>query len=228
MPNKVLNYWKNFLPDTKFVNLYAPTEVTGNCLYYISQDKLPENTPLQLGKNFPHCNVFLIDKNNKLITSSNKIGEIYIRSISLSYGYLNDIKKTYEVFIQNPLVDGYRDIVYKTGDLGRYDEDKNIIFIGRKDSQVKYNGHIVELSEIELCALQVKCVEEVFCLFNKNINEIVLIYQNPEICDNEIIKILKSKLPSWMLPRKLHWMKKMPVNSRLKIDRTKLVSMFGM
>lgn len=226
MPNKVLNYWKNFLPETKFINLYAPTEVTGNCLYYISSNKLPENSPLPLGKNFPHCDVFLID-NNKLITSNDEIGEIYIRSVSLAYGYLNDIKKTSEVFIQNPFIDGYRDIVYKTGDLGKYDKDKNIIFVGRKDSQIKYNGHRIELTEIELCALQVKSVEEVFCLFNKNNNEIVLIYQSHETCDNEIIKNLKSKLPSWMLPRKLHWLKKMPVNSRLKIDRTKLVSMYG-
>lgn len=227
MTNKVLNYWKTYLPKTEFINLYAPTEVTGNCLYYISRRKIPNNMPLPLGKKFPHCDVFLVDCDGNKILNKGQIGEIYIRSLSLANGYLNDKQNTNKSFIQNKYINGYSDIVYKTGDFGKYDDENNIIFVGRQDSQIKYNGHRIELIEIELCALQHTDVEEVFCLFNKSNNEIVLLYQSKNECNSYILKNLKNNLPSWMIPKKIIHLNKMPLNNRLKIDRAKLISIYG-
>ncbi len=69
--------------------------------------------------------------------------------LAVTLGYYHNPEKTREAFVQNPLNDAYPEIIYRTGDLGRYNEQGELIFISRKDYQIKHMGHRIELGEIE-------------------------------------------------------------------------------
>ena len=225
MPSSLLNYWIKYLPTAEYVNLYGPTESTCNCTYWICDREIPNDQPVPIGKKFPHHDIILLNEENELV-EGDEIGEICVRGPALALGYLNNKEKTNEVFIQNPLNKEYNDIIYRTGDLGKYHTDGNLLFLGRKDTQIKYNGHRIELCEIELCARQILEVKDVFCFFDQVKDEIILVYSSDIECTEDIIAYMRSKLPSWMIPRKIHHMKDLPINSRLKIDRIAIKKMF--
>nr|AIA83522.1 AMP-binding [uncultured bacterium] len=86
---------------------------------------------------------------DKRICRIGETGEIFIKTPFTTKGYYNNEALTSSTFVQNPLVDDCRDIVYKTGDVGRYLPDGNIEVLGRLDNQVKVNGVRVELGEVE-------------------------------------------------------------------------------
>ena len=93
----------------------------------------------------------LIDENGRE-TAPGEPGEIYIAGTCVTLGYYNNPQKTDEAFVQNPLNRSYREIVYKTGDIARLNERSELVFISRRDSQIKHMGHRIELGEIEAAA----------------------------------------------------------------------------
>lgn len=225
MPIKHYNKLKKYLCDTKFVNLYGPTEITCNCTYYIipknKEYDLDESIPI--GKNFKNKKVFLLDDQNKLIKSDspNELGEICVSGTCLALGYYNNYDKTKEVFVQNPLQSNYHEIIYRTGDLARYDEYENLIYVSRKDFQIKHMGHRIELGEIETMAMSIYGVDRAMCLYDFNKKKIVLFYTGT--CNKDDIFIeLKDKIPSFMIPNKLIFLEKIPLNKNGKVDRSKL------
>ena len=80
-------------------------------------------------------------------------GELCVRGSSLALGYYNDWERTQKVFVQNPLNKHYPELIYRTGDLVYKNKLHEIIFVGRKDSQIKHNGYRIELGEIEAAVL---------------------------------------------------------------------------
>ena len=104
---------------------------------------------IPVGKPFPNERVFLLDNDLKEINDKNITGEICVSGTSLALGYYNNEEQTKKSFIINPQITSYQETVYLTGDLGYYNEDMDIVFTGRKDFQIKYLGHRIELEEIE-------------------------------------------------------------------------------
>lgn len=113
MPNSVLNIWRHYFPNAKFVNLFGPTEITDTFLYYVVDREFDDNEPLPIGKRYDNCDVFLLNDDNTP-TKDGDIGELCVRGIKVSGGYWNDPEKTAGVFIQNPLNRYYREFIYKT------------------------------------------------------------------------------------------------------------------
>ena len=103
MPNKVLNYWRAYLPSIQYVNLYGPTEITCNCTYYIVDRKFTNDESLPIGKKFKNTDILLLDSERKREVDQGEIGELCVRGSSLALGYYNNREKTSEAFIQNPL-----------------------------------------------------------------------------------------------------------------------------
>jgi len=217
MPIKHLEMWRNKLPNALFVNVYGPTEITCNCTYYI----IPKNKKLDvipIGKNFENEKVFLLDENNKEINTKGKIGEICVSGTCLALGYFNNREQTNKVFIQNPLNNSYNELIYKTGDLAKYDENNDLIFMGRKDFQIKYMGHRIELEEIEREILKIKEIKRVCVLFSEKKNKLCCFYIG-EIDKNEIANILRVKLPEYMIPSIFNKIDEFILNKNGKIDR---------
>lgn len=222
-PIKQFRLWREALPNAKFTNLYGPTECTGmSCYYHVDRDfELDEKIPV--GKPFHNTRVYLLDENGKEVPSGGT-GEICISGTPVTMGYYNDPERTREAFVQNPLNSRFMEIIYKTGDLGHYDADRNIIFESRKDYQIKHMGHRIELGEIEVV---INALDEIVisaCIYDQEKSKIVLYYQG-DITEKDVIVYLKSKLPPYMMPNRTIRLDKMPFTANGKIDRKSLQSM---
>ena len=151
-----------------------------------------------------------------------KKGELVLYGGNLSIGYYNDKKLTHEKFIQNPLHDNYRDFVYTTGDLVYEDDEKNLYFVGRIDTQIKYLGYRIELGEIESVINSMKQTKECAVIFTKNS---IKAYIATELKDNKLIdELIRKKLPYYMIPKKYYLMNKLPKNQNGKINKKKLIT----
>lgn len=221
MPNKVLNYWRKHLPDVQFVNLYGPTEITCNCTYFIVNRPFSDNDRLPIGKPFINTDILVLNEQN-LPVGAGETGEICVRGTSLALGYYNNTAETSRAFCQNPLNPHYPELIYRTGDLGCYNELGELIFLSRKDNQIKHMGHRIELGEIEIAANALSFLDAACCMYDAEREKIVLFYQASQSCDREILLGLQEFLPKYMLPNKLVHVEQLPLNKNAKIDRTKL------
>lgn len=221
MPTKQYNVWKNALPDVKFANLYGPTEATGDCTYYKIEREIADDEPIPIGGACENTEVILFDEEGNVVTEPGVIGEICVRGCSLALGYYNNPEKTKEAFILNPLQKNYEERLYKTGDIGRYNEYGEIVFLARKDSQIKHMGHRIELGEIETAIGAADGINRVACLYEHKSQRIVAVYEGT-VEKADLIKDIKERIPSYMMPSIFHKLDVMPTNLNGKIDRVKL------
>ncbi len=125
MPVKHLNIWRKYLPDTMYVNIYGPTEITCNCTYYVVNREFQPGDVLPMGKAFPNEKVFLLDEENHLVEEKNQNGEVCVTGSALALGYYRNPEQTAKAFVQNPLNDRYLEPMYRTGDLAYYNNRAN-------------------------------------------------------------------------------------------------------
>lgn len=225
MPMKQLNYWIKNYPDVTFANLYGPTECTEACTYYTIDREFADEDVLPMGIACENSEAFLIDDDNNLVTEVDKIGELYMRGTCLSSGYYNNPEKTEEAFVQNPLNNSYPELVYKTGDLVRYNEYGEFVYVSRKDFQIKHRGYRIELGEIDAAATSIVEIEYACCVFDAKEDKLILAYKG----DIETVKVeslLKDKLQEYMVPSEYHKMDNMLFNINGKVDRKALESLY--
>lgn len=223
MPVRQLNYWKNHLPDTEFINIYGATETAGNFLYFIYDKMLADDARLPAGRPFPDAKVFLLKEDGSMVQGTEETGEICVVSSTLSQGYYGNPQMTGQVFVQNPFT-AYREIMYRTGDLARYDRDGNIVWVSRRDFQIKHIGYRIELSEIETALGALAGIGECCCIYDEEKQKIFFYYQAEKDLKKEIGKQVREKLPKYMFPSKYIRLDAMPHNANGKIDRKKLAS----
>ncbi len=223
MPTKIMNYWKNYIPNALFVNLYGPTEITVDCTYFIVNRDFKDDEPLPIGFACKNTDILVLDDEDKLIIEENQIGELCVRGSSLALGYYNDTEKTALAFTQNPLNKAYPEKIYRTGDIVYYNEKGELIYKGRKDFQIKHMGYRIELGEIETAILAINGVDNACVLYDNENKNIVLIYESTiKNTQRDILLELHSKLPKYMLPTKFILLEAMPLNINGKIDRNRL------
>lgn len=221
MHNKVLNYWKSALPQTMFVNLYGPTEITSVCSYFIADRNFEDDEVLPIGIPFNNTEILLLNSNNDLV-KGDEIGEICVRGCCLALGYYNNQEKTSESFCQNPLNNHFPEKIYRTGDLAKYNEEGQIIFLSRKDNQVKHMGQRVELGEIEIIINSLEKIDASICFYDHEKQKIVLVYKGNNVDSKYIINEIKDRFPKYMFPNIMICLKELPYNINGKIDRALL------
>ena len=220
MPNKHLNIWRTYLPDALYANLYGPTEITVDCTCYVVDREFPDDEPLPIGFPIPNTDVIVLNEKDCLVTGDQS-GELCVRGTSLALGYYNNPEKTRESFVQNPLNPHVPELIYRTGDIVRYNERGELIYLARKDYQVKHLGHRIELGEIETAVSSVEGVELCCCLYDDEHQKIVLYLDKP--LEKAYIKEKISQLlPEYMLPNKIECLDGFPLNANGKIDRAAL------
>lgn len=221
MPLKHMREWIAHLPDANFVNLYGPTEITCNCTYHVVDKELRYEKQIPIGQAFDNEEVFLLDGKTK-VTEENKIGEICVRGSCLALGYYNNKGVTNEKFVQNPENDRYIDLIYRTGDMGYFDEKGDLYFSGRKDFQIKHMGHRIELEEIERAMANTKGVNRACCIYKEEKSRIYGFYVGA-ISKEELLEEIKKVLPVFMVPNSLRQVEEMPMTKNGKIDRKELM-----
>ncbi len=225
MPVKVYNYWYENLPEVTFIQIYGPTEITGVCTYYVCDRLYDEDETIPIGKAFHNTAVVLLDEDNKLITRKDVAGEICVKGTCLALGYYNSEEKTKEVFVQNPLNPYYPERIYRTGDLARYNEKGDLVFISRKDFQIKHMGHRIELGEIEACAAVLPGIRSAYCIHDKVKDKIIMYYESDSYDDAALTEALRKRLVRYMVPNEVRRVDQMPMLRNGKVDRMKLKEM---
>ncbi len=223
-PTKHLNYWRRHLPKAMFVNLYGPIEITVACTYYIVDREFSDDDKLPVGFPCRNTEILILNEQNQL-AKVDEHGEICVRGSSLALGYYNNTERTAKGFVQNPLNPHYPESIYRTGDSGYWNSRGEIMFLGRKDFQIKHLGYRIELGEIEHAVLQVDGIRNCCVVYNQNKKQIALFYESDnELTPGFIREKLSPLVPKYMLPGVFNWMQQMPRNPNGKIDRAKLVA----
>lgn len=220
MPVKPFNEWKRHYPELLYANLYGPTEITDVCSYYIVERDFEETESLPIGTSCKNTEIIVLNESNHQV-KVNEPGELCVRGVCLSLGYYGQYEKSDEAFVQNPLNDKYRDILYKTGDIVKYNEHGELIYLCRKDSQIKYQGHRIELGEIDSVGYSISGIKQACSVFDGN--KIILYCSvSKGITEKMIYKDLKKHLPKYMMPKVIKIMESLPLNVNGKIDRVYL------
>ena len=205
---KYLKIWQENLPDVMYVNQYGPTEATASCTYYVVDHPVSDETVLPIGVPYANYSILLLNEDDTA-TPPGEIGEICVSGPILALGYYGNKEYTEKAFIQNPLNPYYRELIYKTGDLGRYDENGLLEFHGRKDRQIKHMGHRIELSEIEETAGRINGIQDCCALYDKE-REMLYLFYTGEASSKEIVLYFRQDMPSYMVPRKLVSLDELP------------------
>ncbi|WP_051870662.1 non-ribosomal peptide synthetase [Brevibacillus laterosporus] len=207
----------------KIVNLYGPTEATIWISSFSITDVDGNFNKIPIGK--PITNNRLIILNENLQECPIGIpGHIYISGINVTKGYFKDQEKTNQSFILDQKT---QEILYKTGDMGRYLPDGNVDFLGRKDGMVKVNGYRIEVEEIEQVLLEKEEIHQVAIIAKKDAetNYLVCYYSSEKEWKHaDLVAYLKRRLPAYMIPTIFIPLKEMPLTPNGKINRRALVN----
>lgn len=210
-------------PNATFVNLYGPSECTIYCTAYLIPETACKhhNGMIAIGKPFSGTDILIMD-DNALPTPAGETGELWLSGAQVMSGYWNSPEKTRECLVEGPDGKTY----YKSGDLCRMDADGDLIFYGRKDSQIKLQGFRIELSEIEHVAktfFNNECKAVVIPKYGANNQcELHLVIEKTGIDKARIEEYLNSRLPAYMIPRQIHCLPQFPLNTSSKTDRKKI------
>ena len=220
------NLWNLWGKRVKFINVYGPTECTCICSSYVVSDKdMNIDDLLPLGSMAPNFGYLVLNNEGKRV-KEDEIGELCITGSNVGLGYYNNLEKTKEVFIQHPDITAYKELIYKSGDLVRYNYIENLLyFCGRKDNQIKRMGYRIELEEIENALGSFDYIEEnaVIYLKSENDNGKIIAFVRSGIKDeNKILNDLVKLIPSYMMPNEFRFYDHLPKNQNGKIDRLKL------
>lgn len=225
MPIKHLNKLRKFMPDAMYVNLYGPTEITCNCTYYIVDREYAVGEVLPIGVPFPNERILLLKEDNTPALPG-ETGELCVSGTAVAPGYFGDEARTAAAFVQNPLNNTYREIIYRTGDLVRLTEEGEMVYVSRKDFQIKHMGHRIELGEIENAISSLEGVERCCCVYLHEKGKI-LAFTAGAADKAAITAGLRDVLPGYMIPNIFMSVEAMPMTKNGKIDRNALMELYA-
>ena len=227
-PVDLIENWRNCLPNADLYNFYGPTEATIYCTYY----KLPDtakvktyNGLLAIGIPMEGITAIIVNDQNEILYEGEK-GDLCVSGAQLTRGYWEDVNKTKDAFFDKEY-NGTMLRFYRTGDLCYRDSDNCIFYSGRLDFQVKVQGYRIEIGEIEYHArifLEGTNAIVVASLDSKSNTELIMFVEGEEHNTEALVKYMKTKLPSYMIPAKIQFEKEFPLNVNDKVDRNQLKS----
>ncbi len=227
MPTRTVTYWRQKYPQAILSNLYGPTEITVDCTYFIVDRDFGDDEKLPIGIPCRNSDVLILNEQNQPVQGSES-GELCVRGSSLALGYWNNPERTAAAFVQNPLNPHFPELIYRTGDLVYRNARGEIMFMGRKDFQIKHLGYRIELGEIEHAVLQVPGIRNACVVYQPERKEIILFFESDqELSAGPIRERLGTFIPKYMLPTVFHRLEQLPRNPNGKIDRQHLLERVG-
>ena len=221
---RYVNAWKAAVPGLSVVNMYGPTETTVDCAAMHLTRAYRDDEAIPIGTACRNMQIILLDKDGKPVPDG-EAGEICVRGSGLASGYFGNWEKTNECFIQNPTNPYFRDILYRTGDIAVKKDDGLLYFLSRQDGQIKHMGYRIELGEIETALHSVDGIAAAACLFDRNRDRILCIYEGePDAA--ALARAMRRLVPKYMLPNIYEKLDALPMNANGKIDRVKLKEQF--
>ncbi len=242
-PTKLASELRSFVSGD-VINMYGPTETT----IWSSTHALDDSSgAVPIGRPIANTQLYVLDKNLQPVPVGVP-GELFIAGDSVVRGYLFRSELTDERFVPDPFSGAPRSRMYRTGDLVRYRPDGVLEFLGRMDHQVKIRGYRIELGEIEATLVQQSSIRQAIVLAvdwadlmmtpqgssNDNgaspTDQRLVAYYIPEsgarVMTTEMRKLLRSRLPEFMIPQHFVELEAFPETPNGKVDRNALPSPF--
>jgi amino acid adenylation domain-containing protein/non-ribosomal peptide synthase protein (TIGR01720 family) len=213
---------QHFPTDAIFVNGLGPSESTLALQFFANHDTQLPGVVVPVGRPVDGTEIILLDDAGNLAGIS---GELAICSDFVTPGYWNAPELTAAAFID---IEQTGKRAYRTGDQARYLPDGQLVFMGRKDAQVKLRGHRIEAGEIEAVMLEVNEIQNcaVLMLRDKRGADQLVAYltattkHSPDI--DSLRKALRDKLPAYMVPAAYIVLQEIPLTANGKLDRNRL------
>ncbi len=223
----LLRKWHIAFPDSgQIINLYGPTETTlAKCFFVLPPDIMPGIQPV--GRPLPETQALVLSENGQLC-GIGEVGEIVLRTPFRTIGYVNNSKEQQRRFMRNHFRDDPNDVVYYTGDLGRYLPDGSLTILGRLDDQVKIRGVRIEPDEVAAVLERHPLVRSSVVTARKNRHEEynLVAYIVPsgqgKITVSELRSHLSKHLPDYMIPSAFVMLDSLPLTPNGKVDKKSL------
>lgn len=222
----IIDEWFTCVSNSNIINFYGPTEATVFCTYYEykpTKTNKAYNGVMCIGKPMKYNDLIIIDENNKVLGENQK-GELCISGKQLTNGYWDNNELNKKSFFHTTHKNELKRF-YKTGDECFFDKDFDIMYVSRIDFQAKIQGYRVELSEVEYYSKKILSNLNLAAVIVKNKfknNEIALAIEGSKIETKNVLKYLKTKLPDYMIPTKIIFFDRLPLNLNGKTDRKKI------
>ena len=209
--------------SVQLINGYGPTEFTVCSSYHVVNQEKDVNM-IPIGRPVPNSMSVIVDNMGHLVPQGIP-GELCLIGRQMSRGYWRQEEQTASHFSACVFLEG--ETMYHTGDMARWNEEGELIYIGRTDNQVKFNGFRIELGEIENEIMSYPSVTAAAVLiFKKKDIKILVGYFCAEtsIDSQVILHHLRNSLPQYMIPQMMIQIDKMPMTPNGKIDKKALLS----
>lgn len=227
LPIAVATAWAAAAPDAVLENIYGPTELTIACTHYRwDPDRSASESEIgivPIGDPFPGMRVLVVDGALNEVEPGQD-GELLMTGPQMTLGYWKDPIKTAAAFLVPP---GKSEVYYRTGDrVRRPIGSAPMTHLGRMDSQIKIRGHRVELGEIEATVRDASHLDGVVAIpwpvTENGCDGVEVFLQCEPIALEPLREMIAAKLPDYMVPRKFHFLKSLPLNVNGKFDRKAL------
>lgn len=214
--HELMQRWHHYLPKCKVLNSYGPTECTDVvAAFWLTPAHVEQSLPIPIG--YAIDNVALTLSDMAQDEQGRDVGEITISGVCVGQGYIKSALNTAFDFSNAPFS-------YRTGDLG-YLENGQLFYVGRKDRQIKYNGCLVNLAEIESCLLAQPHVQNAYVGYYPAHNALVAWLQlNNDAALTEIQFHVRTELPSYMQPNQWQVRTAFPLTASNKVDGRALMA----
>lgn len=224
-PRDLVTRWHT--PGRRFLNVYGPTEATVTATWAL----LDPDGPVSLGVPLPTYSAVILDPTEGRALPLGESGEIGLAGVGLARGYVNRPDLTEKAFIPDflQISNNPSGRIYRTGDLGRINKDGEIEYLGRIDTQVKIRGYRIELAEIESFLLQFPGIAQaVVATFEPEpgLVELAAFYtlrhDAVSVEAHDMYKMLRTRLPGYMVPAYFEQLQSIPMMASGKADRKQL------
>ena len=219
LPPALCRQWFDIFPSTPLVNAYGPTECSDDVTHHFIHSSPTNSESTPIGRPIQNTQVYVLNPDLRPVPIG-VTGEIYVGGIGVGRGYVDDARRTAEIYLPDPFSKQAGARLYYTGDLGCYLPDGNIQFNGRRDHQVKIRGFRIELGEIEAALRAHPNVQDAVGLALDG--RLVAYAAGAKVTKNDLQKFARARLPEHMVPSVFVILDQLPLNANGKVDRKAL------
>lgn len=221
----LLARWFARYPDIPAVNAYGPSEAADDVTTHVMH-RAPEGPSVPVGTAVRNFRIYICTSEGNRCPIGIP-GELWVSGPGVGRGYLRDPERTAKAFGTDPFRDD--DVrLYRTGDLACYQDDGTLLFIGRRDYQVKIRGHRIELGDIEAALVVIDGVSEAVVVDRRDdgreawLAAYVTLHEEAALTPDDILHAVSARVPGYMVPATCSILDALPLSPNGKVDRKRL------